>query len=416
MVSDQQQVSPTGLHDAGNGVEARIANVGRQLSDCFNRVLRELPGRPTRPNELVEVLGVNRSISGRVLSATESSEPLSVVHTIPGPDPLRKLLRAARRKGVDAGLIGEAEQTVRELELLIRDVAGDRPALDAIISSLLPQARSKFELNAKYTVFRGTSLIKGAMAETWVHTAIVHPSATSEAHHDVAHLYGTLGLRRLRPNVGIKFTYQQFGTPMQPCRTLDGRPVEQSDGTDLDQFCTLQPATMSQEITGNGAVFALAGEAIGPQSAVDKIIGELRPQAMGRFAADAERNRKSLFVAPCVPVKALVFDVLLHESVYSGSEPALMIYDTTIEGMASVNDPVRDADRLDLRESIMVLGRDVRQFELEEMPHYIDMLRHAGATLGWDLAAFRGYRCTIQYPMHGSQVCMVFAAPPAPEH
>jgi hypothetical protein len=33
---------------------------------------------------------------------------------------------------------------------------------------------------------------------------------------------------------------------------------------------------------------------------------------------------------------------------------------------------------------------------------------HTFASLGWDAAKFRGYRCRIEYPIYGSQVTMVF--------
>ncbi|MCP3904484.1 MAG: hypothetical protein GY715_12725 [Planctomycetes bacterium] len=392
-----------------DALESRIREVGTALAGSFQRVLGELPGRPDRPGHLAEVLGLNRNISGRVLTATADADPLAVAHVIPGPEPLRKLLRAAQRRGVSGALIAEAEVSIRAFETLIREIAGDRPALDAIISSLLPPARGRFELGAKHTMFRGASLLKGAYADLWLHAALVHPAAGADGHLDVAHLYGTLGLRRIRPNTVVKFTYRQFGTPEQPARTLDGKPAAEG-GTELDRFCALPPAPLDRTDVDDGAVYALAGRDVGPRSAVDKLLAEVRPRAMASKPADRPRNLKSLFVSPCVPVKWLVFDMLLHEDAYAGSEPSLMLYDTSVNGMASVNDPARDADRLDLHESVTVLGRGTTRLQVDEMPRYREMVVFAAETLGWDLERFRGYRCRIQYPMHGMQVCMVMDA------
>ncbi|MHC5113846.1 MAG: hypothetical protein ACYTGP_05400 [Planctomycetota bacterium] len=394
---------------ANGDVETRIREVGTALSGSFRRVLGELPGRPDRPGHLAEVLGLNRNISGRVLTATSDADPLAVAHVIPGPDPLRKLLRAAQRRGVSGPLITEAEESIRAFETLIREIAGDRPALDAIISSLLPPARGRFELGAKHTMFRGASLLKGAYADLWLHTALVHPAAGTGDYYDVAHLYGTLGLRRIRPNTIVKFTYRQFGTKTEPPTTLDGRPIGAA-GDELDRFCTLPPAPLERTAVDAGEVYSLAGNDVGPRSAVDKLLAEVRPRAMARQPADTPRNRKSLFVSPSVPVKWLVFDMLLHEDAYPGAEPSLLLYDTSVNGMASVNDPARDADRLDLHESITVLGRGPDRLQVDEMPGYREMVAFAAAELGWDLEPFRGYRCRIQYPMHGVQVCMVMDA------
>jgi hypothetical protein len=392
-------------------VEARIRRVGERLTGSFRRILAELPDGPHRPNQLARLLGLNRDISGRILSATASADPVTAIHVIPGPDPLRKLLKAARRRNVAAQVLEEAEDAVDAFERLTRSVAGDRPALDAIISSMIPDARARFELNAKQIMFKGASLLKGAMADLWLHAALVHPAADDPESYDVAHIYGTLGMRRLRPGVGVKFTYRQFGTPSTTCRMLDGGTPEQSDGRELDGFCMLPSAPLAVTQVNQGAILALGGDGVGPGSATDKLLVEVRPRAMARRRAAAARHRKSLFVAPSIPVKVLAFDMLLHDDAYPGAEPTLVLYDTAVEGMASVNDPTRDADRLDVHESIMVLGRGPNRLVQREMPRYVPMLQHVCEKLGWDLARFRGYRCQIQYPMHGLQVCMAFDAP-----
>jgi hypothetical protein len=396
------------------GLESRIGAVGTQLSASLRRVLDELPGGPHRPNQLARLLSLNRDISGRVLAAARDADPLTVAHVVPGPEPLRKLLRAARRRDVPAEIIDQAEEAVQSFEALIRDVAGDRPALDAIISGMVPDARESFELAARQTAFKGISLIKGAMAEIWLHTAIVHPSSQSGDHHDVAYVYGTLGLRRLRPSMVVKFTYRQFGVPERTWRTLDGLEPGQTDGRELDRYCSLPPATLNAAPAGDGVIYALAGEAVGPQSSSDKLLAEIHPRSMSRYAARRPRNRKSLFVAPSIPVKLLVFDLLLHEEAFAGASPELMMYDTAVDGMASVNDPARDADRLVAAETIAVLGRGAAGLALSEMPRYVPMLQFVSGKLGWDLDRFRGYRCRVHYPMHGLQVCMAFDAPPSP--
>ncbi len=403
-----------------NGLEDRISHVGGQLTDSLRRVLDELPGRPQRPQQLARLLGLNRDISGRVLSAAKATDPYSATHIVPGPEPLRKLIQAARRKNVSLAILNDTERAIQDFESLIDETAGDRPALNAIISSLLPDARQKFELAAKQTAFKGASLLKGAMADLWLHTAIVFPSAQDPQRNDVAHVFGTIGLRRLRPNVTVKFTYRQYGTPTETWHTLSGQPPEQADGRELDQFCTLPPAPLDQTLVGNGVIYALgagddASGGVGPRSAVDKLLAEVRPRAMSKYAANRPRNKKSLFVAPSVPVKLLNFDMLLHRDVYPVAQPTLLVYDTAVEGMASVNDPARDADRLLVHESLTVLPHDVSAWQIPEVPKYLAILQHVIQRLGHqaplELDQFRGIRCRIQYPLYGSQACMAFDAP-----
>ena len=388
-------------------VETRIRSVGTQLSSSFRALVDALPEQPRRPQQLAAALGVNRNVSGRILALATANDPLLAIDAVPSLNPIWRALSAARGTAVPDAMIDEAESSLRAYEQLVTELAGDRSSFDALLSSMLPAARERFELSAKHSLFRGASLYKGAMADTWFHTAIVHPSSEDPTMHDVAYVYGTLGLRRLRPRVVVKFAYRQFGTPTSDWFGLDGAVLSASSADALDAFCPGQPGRMRLEGHGNGARLTLEDAGIGPDAAVDKVLGELRPSAMSRVAAETARNAKSLFVAPVIPVKQLVFDVLLHEDVYPGSEPSLRMYDTVVEGLASVNDASRDPDVLDSHEELLVLGRDARRYSMVELPRYGELLAHACDALNWDPSGFRGYRCRVQYPMHGCQVCMV---------
>ena len=82
--------------------------------------------------------------------------------------------------------------------------------------------------------------------------------------------------------------------------------------------------------------------------------------------------------------------------------------------VADVNDRRRDADRLDLAESISLLGRGSAKFRVGEVPHYVELIRHVFERMEWNDGDFRGYRCRIDYPIYGSQVVMAFDPPPPP--
>src|SRR6185503_20767812 len=88
-----------------SAVEGRIVEVGRDLSRAFRSVLDALPGSPHRPQWLARSLGVNTVLTSRLLKAAQETDPLAVAHVIPGPEPLRRLLRAAEKKKVSPALI-----------------------------------------------------------------------------------------------------------------------------------------------------------------------------------------------------------------------------------------------------------------------------------------------------------------------
>ena len=82
-----------------------------------------------------------------------------------------------------------------------------------------------------------------------------------------------------------------------------------------------------------------------------------------------------------------------------------------LDGVANVNDPTRDIDRLDLAETITPLGTGTAKFRTADVPNYSDLLQTTCAKLKWNGDSFRGYRCAIDYPIYGSQVAIAFHPP-----
>lgn len=408
---------PVEVAPPGGRLEDRITQVGESLAASLNRVLDAVPDRPSGPMALSRAIGVDKVLASRVLKAVRFRDPIALTHHIPGPDPLRRLLRAAGQAGVDSASIGEAEDAVDAFEQLIRHEAGDRSGLDAIISAWLPEVRRQFEFSRKQSAFRAMSQLRGAAADLNLGAALLHPSDDGRA-LDVIWLFGLLGLQRLRPGVGVKFASRRVSpdsaAPRQP-RTLAGEPVEGLDGLRLDQFSTQPPPDLEIHRAGDAVHYCLAGNAFGPGSAVDLVFAEANFREMDRYIAADKQRKAHVFAEIGTPSKALLFDVFLHEDVFADSSPELHLYDTVLDGVANVNDPGRRIDRLDFLESVHPLGRGIEHCRLNEAPQYPQMLRHVFEQLGWRSEQFRGHRCRIEYPIYGSQVVMAFDAPPPPE-
>lgn len=389
-------------------VEERLRAVGTQLGDAIGAVLGALPGAPLRPNQLVGELGVNRAVASRVLNATAKRDGLEVMHQIPGPEPLRKLVRAAVGSGVSDELAQTALDAIHAFDLVISSEAGTRAALDALISASLPGARERFELASKYSVFKGLSQLKGVQAELWVSAAVVAPSAEDPERHDLTWLNGAVAMQRLRPGVTVRFSYRYRAAK----RDRDKSDELPTIGVlPLDQFCVNPPAQLETHTAGETIHYTLPDDLLGPRELTDMFVVDHHPSAMNRFAKPAERKQTSLFAEPAIPVGTLVFDAIVHEDVFTGSQPQLLQYDTAYHGIANVNDEARDIDRADTTDSIEFLGRDMSRFQMAELSSYGPMLAHLGDRFGWDPTKFRGYRTRIQYPVYGWQVCLAFEPP-----
>jgi hypothetical protein len=395
-------------------LQDRISRVGRNLANAIRGVVDSVPGGPHRPQELARTLGINKDLSSRALSACRKQDPFAAAHLMPGPEPLRRLLRAAARRGVDPSVIKDAEEAVRQFDLLIRTDAGDRAGLDAIIGAWLPDARQRFELTAKQAMFKGAASLKGLFTETALVTFMAYPSSGAEDEWcDTALLAGLLGLRRLRPGATVQYS-SVLHEREHTRATLNGERVGVDREPLLREFCQPASVEIRTRMEGDRVHYTVADNGVGPRSAVDLWLAEFYARNHPRWRRPSAGPRRFFYATVEQPARTLIFDMLVHEEVWPGCEPELVIYDTTVNGVADVNDPTRNVDRLDLAESIQPLGRSLSGYRASEVPNYLDLLRHVCKKMNWDDSRFRAYRCRIHYPFYGSQVCMVFDPPPAP--
>ena len=400
-------------HSTESSIEAKIARVGTGLMESLGAVLGEIPGAPLRPKELANTLSVDTVLTSRLLKSLRGGDPLAAVHHTPGPDPLRRLLKAAaKQKGVRPASIEAANQAIQDLVDLIRVEAGSRSALNAMIASLLPEARAEFELRRKQSAFKALSELKGASVDLNFATFVLWPSK-EEGKIDLVMLVGLLGMRRWQAGATIKagtIRLSQEGEPTL-ATALDGTLVEGLEGLRLDEFCTAPPSQIETVPIGDTGHYLIGGSDFGPRSAVDLIYGERNHGAMVRYLTSDEKRKNATFVQSTVPSKLMIHDLLVHPDLFQGQAPELLIYDTSESGVANVNDRNRDVDLWDLEESLVNLGTGTTRFRASELPRYVDLLRHTFMELGLNGEEFRGYRARIDYPIYCCQVAIAFQTP-----
>lgn len=408
---------------SGDRLIDRCSDVGQALAESLGGIVAAVPADARGTVGLARHLAVDKVLVSRVLKALRTGDPIAVLHHLPGPEPLRRLVRAAQSAGIGQALVAAADTAVQRFDLLVREETGDRSTLDAILSGLVPAARVGFELRRKQAAYRAMSQLKGVTARLNVASVLLHPGSDPNR-IDVVWIFGTLGIQRLRAGVPIKFASRRLGPETAPRapRTLRGEPVDAATGLShlrLDEYCSTPVPELLVQRAGDVLHYTLADEGFGPRSAVDLVFAEVNRNEIDRWAAAAPnahgRERRTYFFAEVpIPTEALLFDVYSHEAIFGGREPELSVYDTALEGIASPNDPGRDIDRLDTSESIATIPLGAGAAPSSDAPVYATLIADVCARLGWSLERFRGWRTRIDYPMYGSQVTLSFAPPPAP--
>jgi len=398
-------------------LEERLVRLSQVLTGAIDEVIGQAcgPASSLRPSRLDAAIHVGKDVAYRLLKALRCEDPITALHLLPGPAPLRRLLGAASRHSVNSATIAKAAQAVDEFERFIRYEAGDRGTLDLIISGWLPEARQKDELLAKQAVFRGMRHLKGVSVDVYYEVAILRPS-NDDRHIDAVIVRGLRGLCRWRRGAELRFASRRIHSPVASSSSLSltGRPIERVDDWLIREFSSSGAVDIDVLRTPNAEFYSLLADTLGIRSAVNLVFAELVYRGLSRYRAPGDERKSGFSVEVSLPARLLVADVILHADAYPGSQPHLFIYDTSFSGLADINDPVRDPDRLPMSEGVEFMGQGLDGLRIGEVPRYVELLRYVFNQLAWDPRSFRAYRCRIEYPLYGSQVSIAFDRPPQP--
>lgn len=393
----------------------RVTALGSQLQRALLAVVRALPEDASAMQAVRNSAGMNKVFASRLLKALRQDDPLAVIYHLPGPEPLRRFLAGAEQAKVAEPKRKQAAAAVDSFERLLREETGSRGGLNALLAAWLPDEQSDFTQGRKQDVYRAWSQIKGAVADTSMVTVMLHPSAAA-GRLDLVCFMGLLGLRRMRPGAAVKLATRRLAageakrTPESHAGFADG-----ADPFALHEFCSAPPAPIEPRRTGETMHYLLGGRAFGLRSSVDMLLAEVNRSELEYGRAPGSNPRLNHYFAEVsTPVRTLVFDLIVHQDLFPGQQPDLFLYDTSFEGVADVNDPTRDLDRLDLPETVRALGTGLAALEAAELPRYPELVGRLCERVGWDPARLRSFRCRVEYPPYGTQVVLALATPERP--
>lgn len=402
-----RQPNPTTPKDDPAG----IAACAQELQQAFQHLLDALSNLDHGPSAIGRRIGVNRVIVSRLLNAVKRSDALEALQQVPGPDSLRAVVDGARDiKSIPSAAIGRASDSVDRFQSLIRDRFGTRSALDAAISDDSATLRQRFEESARYEIYNGMRQVLGVQGETWITAMIFSPPATNAPEDDaiaVTTLHGVIGMRRLRAEAPVVFT---FGPPY---RSADEAPDPLASPIALQDLYTNAPAPLETEVNNGQLVHRLQPGPLGKDAVADMLAVSHTPKGSRRYAAP-DRKLGGAAIFHDVPVRMLHIDTLVHKSLFPGEDPRLIVYNPGSRGPANPNDPARDIDRIDTEATIESLPLDFELIEPSDIPNYAQMLRRVFTEINQPPDDYRVYRLRIAYPLHGFQYVIAFNAPPKP--
>ncbi|MCC5823675.1 MAG: hypothetical protein LAT64_10920 [Phycisphaerales bacterium] len=378
--------------------------LARDMVSGLSALIDSLPESGRGPSAVARALGVGRVPISRMLGAIRREPGAEILAMLPGPETLRQIVNGAAKRGADELLVSRAAACVERFDATIRSF-GTRAAFDATVSVREPGALERFEQAGRYQAFKGMGQVLGVEAETWLSTMILTPTPGRDIALDVTAVHGALGMRRLRPDITVSFTY---GAPHEAV----GTPGGSFDlAMDLSPYYTRDPAPLRSHERGGKVIHEFCPSEVGKHAVFDMLAGVHAPAHSKRFR-DEKRTKRGVVVIPDVPVQTMIIDLLVGAGVFPGLEPELYLYNNVARGPADVEDAARFHDRI--TPSVRPEPIDPDDITLDNLPRYPEMLNRVCSRIGYNAGDLRGWRVRVPYPLYGFQWILAFEAPEAP--
>ena len=400
--------------------------LGEELSSALAELIENDDGTAPRPTDLRTQWELEQTFCVRVCAALRADDPFSTLYQLPAIANLRGLLEAARKRRVAPARVERAELAVESLRTLVEQLGGNKSHLDTLLSAHVPAARAKLVHASKQSIHHGMTRIIGAETEAALTSFFVYPNADDALKNDVLALYGSRGLRRLRPDLTTilggrrapdfdrldllslaresletsDFTSGGLATPLTEFCTQPLPEIEVR--VDRDQILYLLPGWSESEREGALSVEPLTPEAT--LAAVSKIdYGEI-----DLFFASIDREVAScphdtprfqfLFV-PRGPIRNLVFDIWIHRDLWREESQPVLDVGRADSVLATL--PLAESSGQLHCESFEIRGSGKSAAKTRTLPRLDDMLEHVSESMPWSLDDFILTRTEVRYPVVG---------------
>ena len=397
MTADLSPRQPRQSSDARTP-EDRLRAVGEDLATAFRHLVASIPQTSTSPTLLARRLGMSRVIVSRLLGSLACADPLESLQRIPGPESLRVAAAGGTAAGADPAAVARCTIAIERFVRLIRDDYGTRGSLNAAIGAARPELRASSQASARYQVYKGMRDLMGVAAEAWVMTAVLAPGVDDERLLEVVRIQGALGIEQADPLAALHVCER----PIVGSRRHDL-------GIDLQGFEPNQPAACETLDDGTARIHRLAGGRAPCNVAVDLLTGSRERMEIPAHAR-ASAPSLEMRITPDVPVRVLLVDVVLHESLSSNLRVQIRGnerrgFDERPESPASLA-----ADRGGLPIVTESIGPGTFLSARAEWPQQRSLMERIASALGRWPDRYVSHRLRLIHPIPGSRFDVTIAA------
>ena len=409
-LDEDRPTSPSALDRATLGFSGELGAALRNLRGALIEVITAVGENPEKPQDLARRFNINRNLTWRMTRVVTSPDLYAAVPQIPGPAGMGRFFDALGKAGAREDLLERAVAAGRQFERVVETHTGDRSTLQLMIDPALPhEARAEHCELVRKLAFQGNSGVLGVRAEAQLCLHLLTPSETP-GWCDLVRVGGLIGFQRLRPNARcLLFRRERWSDRDETAErgrreSLDpAHPI--ADGVPfIGSFCSDPVPAVEVLETGHELQYELPPGPVGNTAAFTCIYGEIVRQVGPTFGEDLDEFME-LGCNLVLPVRQLVYDLLVHRDLAWAMSPQLVIY-SRMDGDLMHDTERRERNELEIPARLDDLGFGAGAIATTAIPHYSNLIRQVVDRLGHDVNDFRTLRLTLTYPFIPSAALM----------
>jgi hypothetical protein len=364
-----------------------------------------LPGRVVRASHLQRCLEIDSKVAWQIFKIAKAQNPLEAVRYIPSMVSIKRVVAAAKGKGVSKEVLNAMEEAVSQFDIAGKQHADGRASLTAMVSSMRSDDSAEaMTFQARRAAFRANCHLWGTQTGVFFSQSILRRLPTGELAG--ATVTVKRDFRRLRANV-LPLSYgrgfaNRHGELVKRSETpIDQAAAEQYGVPLLPEFCSTPiPQFGKPEMHKGWQTQYMLGDQIGKLGSIDLAIAVYQDETQpDESLIELSDGRKLAYtgVSCRVPTELAVLELLTHRPSFGVVEPFFRVIPEMSVGIATELE--RAAAQIPTFEHVQSLGEFSAATPVSEIRDYSRMTRRVLSHLQWMEGEFDVHRVVIQYPL-----------------
>ena len=390
---------------------SELEHAAADVQSAIKASIEGLFGARPRPKELIDRLGLDKSLAGRLLKVARAPDSRAVALEGPSVKGLGLFREAAADYGLSKDNAQGLQEAITRLEGALRSFPGGRSGIAAALGS--PSGGSSAVRRARQDAFRAMTTLMGAQMDLFYVASFYAPSE-EDGRWDTVWLSSRQGLRRLGSDSNISLGWIKSIMADRPSLdrlTIDGTPLS-DDPRDplLRAFCSgdIEKAEIARGPSMTALVVPPGVPRLGEQ--MTSTSATYQPSFAPRFATD-ERLYNCTIASPHRPTRRFIADHIIHRDFITDDLPIVKSWLGNADTTTLLMSPdVGGTDVVEQEVSVtrVTPGRGIASPEVwrgEEMVQTVFDAR------SWDASAFCVFRVEVDFPVIGADVATWFRLP-----